>query len=265
VVAHRIGEPFGTLVLALAVTVIEVALIVSVMLSGGEAKAALARDTVFAAIMIVCNGIVGLCLLLGGLRHREQEFKLEGVSVALAVLGALAILSLVLPNFAVTAPGPVWSTSQLAFAGVAALLLYGSFVFVQTVRHRDYFLPVGSEDESAHADHRPRSRPDQPRSAPGLAGRGGGAGQGPLAVDRGWVAPGRPQWWWGSSLPRWCCSLRAWLPPSRGAQPSADQPQPRPRLGPGKHRADHPGGRGLPSPGPVLVLGLGPLRRCCWS
>jgi Ca2+:H+ antiporter len=152
VVAHRIGEPFGTLVLAVAVTVIEVALIVSVMLSGGEAKAALARDTVFAAIMIVCNGIVGLCLLLGGIRHREQEFQIEGVSVALAVLGALAILSLVLPNFTVSSPGPVWSTPQLAFAGVAALVLYGSFVFVQTVRHRDYFLPVGSEDASAHAE-----------------------------------------------------------------------------------------------------------------
>jgi Ca2+:H+ antiporter len=152
VVAHRIGEPFGTLVLAVAVTVIEVALIVSVMLSGGEAKAALARDTVFAAIMIVCNGIVGLCLLLGGLRHREQEFQLEGVSVALAVLGALAILSLVVPNFTVSSPGPVWSTPQLAFAGVAALVLYGSFVFVQTVRHRDYFLPVGAADASAHAD-----------------------------------------------------------------------------------------------------------------
>ena len=105
VVAHRVGEPFGTLVLAVAVTVIEVALIVSVMLSGGEAKAALARDTVFSAIMICCNGILGLCLLLGGIRHREQAFQIEGASVALAVLGALAILSLVLPNFTTSAPG----------------------------------------------------------------------------------------------------------------------------------------------------------------
>jgi Ca2+:H+ antiporter len=152
VVAHRVGEPFGTLVLAVAVTVIEVALIVSVMLSGGEAKAALARDTVFSAIMICCNGILGLCLLLGGIRHREQAFQIEGASVALAVLGALAILSLVLPNFTTSAPGPVWSPPQLAFSGVAALVLYGSFVFVQTVRHRDYFLPVGVGKEEAHAD-----------------------------------------------------------------------------------------------------------------
>lgn len=152
VVAHRVGEPFGTLVLAVAVTVIEVALIVSVMLSGGEAKAALARDTVFAAIMICCNGILGLCLLLGGIRHREQAFQLEGASVALAVLGALAILSLVLPNFTTSAPGPFWSPPQLAFAGVAALVLYGSFVFVQTVRHRNYFLPVGTNGgEESHA------------------------------------------------------------------------------------------------------------------
>jgi Ca2+:H+ antiporter len=152
VVAHRVGEPFGTLVLAVAVTVIEVALIVSVMLSGGEAKAALARDTVFSAIMICCNGILGLCLLLGGIRHREQAFQLEGASVALAVLGALAILSLVLPNFTTSAPGPFWSPPQLAFAGVAALVLYGSFVFAQTVRHRDYFLPVETDGgEESHA------------------------------------------------------------------------------------------------------------------
>src|SRR5262249_31399151 len=152
VVAHRVGEPFGTVVLAVAVTVIEVALIVSVMLSGGEAKAALARDTVFSAIMICCNGILGLCLLLGGIRHREQAFQLEGASVALAGLGALAILSLCLPNFTTSAPGPGWSPPQLAFSGVAALVLYGSFVFVQTVRHRDYFLPVGFEEEGSHAE-----------------------------------------------------------------------------------------------------------------
>ncbi|HWC18700.1 MAG TPA: hypothetical protein VG498_16940 [Terriglobales bacterium] len=80
VVAHRVGEPFGTLVLALAVTVIEVALILSVMISGGTETAVLARDTVFAAVMIVCNGIVGLCLFAGGLRHREQIFRLQGAT-----------------------------------------------------------------------------------------------------------------------------------------------------------------------------------------
>src|SRR5215471_18253519 len=133
VVAHRIGEPFGTLVLAVAVTVIEVALIVSVMVAGGEGKAGLARDTVFAAVMIVCNGIVGLCLLLGGVRHRVQDFHVEGASAALAVLAALTILTLVVPNFATSAPGPAFSASQLIFAWAASLVLYGSFVFVQTV------------------------------------------------------------------------------------------------------------------------------------
>jgi Ca2+:H+ antiporter len=147
VVAHRIGEPFGTLVLAVAVTVIEVALVVSVMLAAGDEKAALARDTVFAAIMIVCNGIVGLCLVIGSIRHREQEFRIEGASAALAVLAALSVLALVLPNYATSAPGPVWSRSQLAFSGLASLVLYGAFVFVQTVRHREYFLHTGTEED----------------------------------------------------------------------------------------------------------------------
>jgi Ca2+:H+ antiporter len=151
VVAHRTGEPFGTLVLAVAVTVIEVALIVSVMIAVPTGKAALARDTVFAAVMIVCNGIVGLCLLWGGARHREQGFQVHGAGAALAVLAALTILTLILPNVATTAPGPYFSTSQLVFAGIVSLLLYGSFVFVQTVRHRDYFLPMKAGDDEAHA------------------------------------------------------------------------------------------------------------------
>jgi len=149
VVAHRVGEPFGTLVLAIAVTVIEVALIVSVMVGGGPDKAGLARDTVFAAVMLVCNGIVGSCLLAGGVRHHEQGFQVQGASAALAVLAAMTTLTLVLPNFTVAAPGPAFSTSQLVFAGVVSLVLYGAFVFVQTVRHRDYFLAEGGEEEHA--------------------------------------------------------------------------------------------------------------------
>ncbi len=149
VVAHRTGEPFGTLVLAVAVTVIETALIVSVMLSAPAESAGLARDTVFAAVMIVCNGIVGACLLAGSARYREQAFQLEGASAALAVLAALTVLTLVLPN--VASPGPTFSTPQLAFEAIVSLALYGFFVFVQTVRHRDYFLPVGDGDEDAHA------------------------------------------------------------------------------------------------------------------
>ncbi|MFZ6816108.1 calcium:proton antiporter [Undibacterium sp. Rencai35W] len=152
VVAHRIGEPFGTLLLALAVTLIEVALIVSLMLAGGEVTAGLARDTVFAAIMVILNGIIGLCLLAGASLHREQSFGLQGASTSLATLAALAILTLVLPNFTSTLAGPYYSPSQLAFIAVISLVLYGTFVLVQTVRHRDYFLPeVAASDEDVHA------------------------------------------------------------------------------------------------------------------
>jgi Ca2+:H+ antiporter len=147
VVASRVGEPFGTLVLAVAVTVIEVALIVSIMVGSAGDKAGLPRDTVFASVMIACNGIVGLCLLMGGVRHHEQNFQLQGASAAFAVLAALTTLTLILPNTTTTTVGPVFSTSQLVFAGVISLVLYGSFVFVQTVRHRDYFLPAAGAGE----------------------------------------------------------------------------------------------------------------------
>ena len=151
VVAHRVGEPFGSLVLAIAVTVIEVALVVSMMLSGGPSASELARDTVFAAVMIVCNGVVGLCLLVGGLRHHSIAFRIEGTSPALAVLAALATLTLVLPTYTTSTPGPTFSSSQLVFAGVVSIALYGVFIFVQTVRHRDYFLPADVGNEEAHA------------------------------------------------------------------------------------------------------------------
>lgn len=150
VVAHQVGEPYGTLVLALAITVIEVALIVSMMLAGGPQTTALARDTVFAAVMLILNGIVGLCLLAGGSKHREQTFGQLGVSASLTTLAAIAVLTLVLPNYTTSIPGPVYSSSQLAFVAVVSLVLYGTFVLVQTVRHRDYFLPQDAED--AHAE-----------------------------------------------------------------------------------------------------------------
>lgn len=149
VVAHRVGEPFGTLVLALAVTVIEASLIVSLMLSGGSDAATLARDTVFAAIMLILNGIVGLCLLVGGLRHLEQRFTLRGTSAALSLLATMAILALVVPNYVTSVPGPNYAPSQLVFLALVCLVLYGTFVMVQTVRHRDYFLP---EDEPPSHD-----------------------------------------------------------------------------------------------------------------
>ncbi len=152
VVAHRVGEPFGTLVLAIAITIIEVALIVTIMLTGGPDKATLPRDTIFSAIMIICNGLVGLCLLIGGLRHHEQSFHVVGANAALATLIAMSTLSLVLPVFTTSAPGSTYTNSQLTFAAVASLVLWAVFVFVQTVRHRDYFLPVENvTDEDAHA------------------------------------------------------------------------------------------------------------------
>ncbi|MFF4648581.1 calcium:proton antiporter [Streptomyces sp. NPDC001380] len=152
VVAHRVGEPFGSLVLAVAVTVIEVALIVTLMADGGGKSATLARDTVFAAVMITCNGIVGLCLLVGALRRGVAVFNPEGTGAALATVATLATLSLALPTFTTSAPGPRFSTAQLVFASVASLVLYGLFVATQTVRHRDYFLPVTAQGETAGAE-----------------------------------------------------------------------------------------------------------------
>jgi Ca2+:H+ antiporter len=149
VIAHKTGEPFGTLVLAISVTIIEVALIVSIMLSAGGNGALIARDSVFAAVMIVMNGVIGISIFLGGLRHRILSFRVEGTNSSLAVLISLAVLTLVMPNFTTTTPGPTFSNSQLMLAGVLSLVLYGTFVFIQTVRHRDYFLP---QHEAALAD-----------------------------------------------------------------------------------------------------------------
>jgi len=151
VIARRVGEPFGTLVLALAVTVIEVSLIVSMMLSTGSAASSLARDTVFATVMIICNGVVGLCLLVGSLRHHVLAFRTEGTTPALAVLATLTTLTLVLPTLTTSTAGPTFSRGQLAFAGVVSLVLYGVFIFVQTGRHRAFFLAEGVEPEGAHA------------------------------------------------------------------------------------------------------------------
>ena len=150
VIAHKVGEPFGTLVLAIAVTVIEVSLIVSLMLSNAGDATTLARDTVFAAIMIILNFIIGICLLAGAVRHHEQRFTLKGMTAALGVLAAMAVLSLILPNYTSSTSGPTYAASQLMFVAVVSLILYGTFVLVQTVRHRDYFLP-STDDKDDHA------------------------------------------------------------------------------------------------------------------
>ena len=153
VVAHRVGSLLGSLVLAVAVTVIEVALIVSLMVSGGPEKASLARDTVFAALMITCNGIVGISLLVAAIRRRVVVFSAEGTGAALATIAALATLSLVLPTFTTSTPGPTFSGAQLVFAALASLGLYSLFVFVQTVRHREDFLQTTDEGEVAAEVH----------------------------------------------------------------------------------------------------------------
>jgi Ca2+:H+ antiporter len=152
IIAHRVGEPLGTVLLAIAVTVIEVGLIVSMMLGGGPATAALARDTVFASVMIILNGMVGICLLVSALRHGEQSFGLYGVNMTLAALAAISVITLVLPNTTISAPGPSYTDSQLAFVAIASLVLYVAFFLVSTVGRRDYFLPErGSTYQSS--DH----------------------------------------------------------------------------------------------------------------
>jgi Ca2+:H+ antiporter len=155
VIARRVGEPFGALVLAVAVTVIEVGLIVTLMVAGGDETETLARDTVFAAVMITCNGIIGLSILAAALRDRIAVFNAEGSATAFATVITLATLSLVLPTFTTSASGPEFTSSQLAFAAVASLALYGLFLVVQTVRHRSHFLPEDEEEGELDEEHGP--------------------------------------------------------------------------------------------------------------
>ena len=152
VIAHRVGEPYGSLVLAIAVTIIEVGLIVTLMIAGGPGTESLARDTVFAAVMITCNGIVGIALVIGAVRFHVTMFNAEGTGAALATVTTLATLSLVLPTFTTSHPGPEFTPAQLAFAAIASLALYGIFVFTQTVRHRDFFLPITSAGDVVEAE-----------------------------------------------------------------------------------------------------------------
>ena len=140
VVAARVGQPFGALVLAVSVTVIEVALIVTLMISGGTETETLARDTVFAAVMITLNGIVGLSLFAGALRFGLARFNAEGSGAMVGTVVTLATVCLVLPTFTTSAHGREFSTSQLVFAGAVSVALYLMFVVTQTVRHREFFV-----------------------------------------------------------------------------------------------------------------------------
>ena len=155
VIAERIGEPYGTLLLTLAVTIIEVALIATIML-GDKPVPTLARDTVFAVVMIVCNALVGICILAGGLRYREQDVQVTGSNLYLSVLIVLATITLILPNYTLTTPGPVYSATQLGFVSVVTVLLYCVFLYTQTVRHRDYFISeaAGVADNGSHTSTR---------------------------------------------------------------------------------------------------------------
>jgi Ca2+:H+ antiporter len=153
VIAARVGEPYGSIVLAVAVTVIEVGLIVTLMISGGTQAETLARDTVFAAVMITCNGIVGVSILTAALRDRVASFNAEGSATAFATVITLTTLCLVLPNFTTSKTGPEFSASQLVFAALASVSLYVLFLFVQSVRHRGLFMdPVREGDEGADTD-----------------------------------------------------------------------------------------------------------------
>ena len=162
VLAERVGQPFGSILLAIAVTVIETSLIVSIMLSaGGHASEGVPgdevlRDAVFAALMLILNGILGLCLLIGGWRHREQAFQSQGAAAALGVLGTLATLALILPNYTLAEPGPFYAPPQLIFVAVISVVLYALFLFAQTVRHRADFLDTG--DDGPHDAPRPSGR-----------------------------------------------------------------------------------------------------------
>jgi Ca2+:H+ antiporter len=146
--AERLGEPYGTLVLTLAITGIEVIMIAAIMYTG-KGNATLARDAMMAVVMIVLNGMLGVSLIVGGLRYHEQAYNLQGANSFLAVILPLAVLGLIQPNFTVTTPGPVYSPVQATFLSLMSLVLYGVFLGMQTSRHREYFMSPGEPAEGA--------------------------------------------------------------------------------------------------------------------
>ena len=194
IVAHRVGEPYGSLVLAVAVTIIEVGLIVMLMVGGKGDTTTLARDTVFAAVMITCNGILGICLLAGSLRHGLVVFNKEGTGGALATVATLATVCLVLPTFTTSQPGPEFSTSQLVFAAVASLLLYVLFVLTQTRRHRDFFLPIDKHGKLLAEDgsHDPPPGSSWKRASACCSSRSSPSSDSPRCSHRRSGRPSRP-------------------------------------------------------------------------
>ena len=150
VVAHKVGEPYGTIILAICITILEVGLIISFMLSGGEGAMTYARDTVFAAVMLILNGILGICIWIGSWKYKEQFFMRSSATTYLVSLVAILVLTLILPNFTSSARGPFYTHSQLIFVSLACLVVYGSFLMLQTVRHRNYFIVAAPDDHTAH-------------------------------------------------------------------------------------------------------------------
>src|SRR5271170_1317966 len=148
ILAHRLGEPAGTLLLTLAITGLEVAMVAFVM-STGAAKPTLARDTMFAVVMLVLNGFLGLALLLGGLRHHEQHYNLQSANAFLVMILPLTVLGLVLPNFTHATAGPTFSTFQMIFLSVMSVGIYSVFLFVQNRRHRGFFMAPEEAAEPA--------------------------------------------------------------------------------------------------------------------
>lgn len=151
IIAERVGEPYGTIILAISITVIEVSIIISLMMSEGSEAASLARDTVYAATMLILNGIIGLCLFIGGLKHYEQNFSTSSVTIALVSLVSIIVFTLVFPTFTESVHGSYYSTPQLIFASITCIVIYSSFLFAQTTRYRQYFLTIGDDENEAAA------------------------------------------------------------------------------------------------------------------
>jgi len=152
IIAEKVGEPYGTIILAISITVIEVSIIISLMITEGAEAASLARDTVYAATMLILNGIIGLCLLIGGIKHYEQNFSASSVTIALVSLISIIVFTLVFPTFTESVSGSFYSVPQLIFASIACIIIYSSFLFAQTSRYRQYFLTVGSDENEEVAE-----------------------------------------------------------------------------------------------------------------
>jgi len=164
VLAHRLGEPFGTLLLTLAITGLEVA-VVSFVMTTGEPKPTLARDTMYAVVMLVMNGCLGLALLLGGWRHREQSFNLQSANAFLVMIVPLTVLGLIMPDFTYATPGPVLAPFQMVFLSLMSGVIYVIFLLVQNRWHRSYFT-APADSTSAGFPDTGEPVPDSPGSSP---------------------------------------------------------------------------------------------------